>query len=112
MRVVGGVKERESLLLLPEPGTGGEHGGGKWFSEDHTVTESPGAGCQTTTPSPPPPPTDNQIRVDQTSPTSLLQPSGGSFSVVAAVPPSWNHSQEEDAGHQLVLRCWSGAVEA
>ncbi|KAK5892152.1 hypothetical protein CesoFtcFv8_012559 [Champsocephalus esox] len=45
-----------------------------------------------------PPPTHNQIRVDQTSPTSHPPP-GGSLSGAAAAP-SRNHSQEH-TGPQL-----------
>ncbi|KAI9513704.1 hypothetical protein NQZ68_040282 [Dissostichus eleginoides] len=55
-----------------------------------------------------PPPTHNQIRVDQTSPTSH-RPPGSSLSGAAAAP-SRNHSQEH-TGPQLVLRCRSQNIK-
>lgn len=73
----GEAREGGSLHHLPEPGTGGEHGGGKWFSEDHTVAESPGADAK---------------HLPLLPPTTRLKwikphpPPGGSLSGAAASP--------------------------
>lgn len=94
-------KEGESLHHLPKPGTGGEHGGGKWFSGDHTITES-WCRCQVNSPAPSSPLADKQIRIDQT-PLTLLPPPGGSlFWRCCGGSRQWN------AGRQLGLRCWIG----